>query len=133
MKRRSVLVTGFGTVVTLSLAGCTSEATEDSCEEETVVDEYETYSAGESVTWRVDVEEDQELVVETLRTGDGARPKLEVEDPDGNVVAETGPSENIDRAVTARTDGTHYVRFVNEAMMTSGQWDITITRRSAGC
>ncbi len=124
---------GVGAATAVSLAGCTSEAVGDSCEEETFVDEYDTYRAGESITWRAEMEAEQTLAIEAVQTGDGARPKLEVENPNGTLVAEVGPSENIDRTVTAQTDGTHYVRFVNAAIMTSGQWDITITHRSAGC
>ncbi|GAB7018661.1 hypothetical protein [Halostagnicola bangensis] len=133
MIHRRAFLAGVGTATAVSLAGCTSEAVGDSCEEETVVDEYDTYSAGQNVTWRIEMEENQKLAIEAVQTGDGARPKLEVENPNGTLAAEVGPSENIDRTVTAQTDGTYYVRFVNEAFINTGQWDITITLRSEGC
>lgn len=116
-----------------SIAGCTSDATGSACEEEVIVDVFETYLAGESYTWRIEMERDADLEVTAVQTGDGARPTLEVEGPDGNTIASVGPSETIRRTVTASTDGNHYVRVVNEAVMTSGQWDVTITARSEGC
>lgn len=138
MERRSFLG-GVSSGIVISVAGCTgsSDDSEGSggigCQEETVVDEFDTYSAGESITWRFDLDEGEELEIEALQSGEEARPKLEVKNPNGNTIAEVGPSENIHRTITADTSGTYYVKFVNEAMVNNGQWDITITSRTASC
>ena len=68
-----------------------------------------------------------------IRTGDGARPKLEVDDPNSNNIVEIGPQESIQRTVSATEDGSYYIRLVNEATFTSGQWDIGVTAKSEGC
>ncbi|WP_222919002.1 hypothetical protein [Natrinema sp. SYSU A 869] len=137
MERRSFLGM-ISSGVALSVAGCTGSGDSGSsdggnCHEETVVDEFDTYSAGESITWRFDLEEGAELEMKAVQSGEEARPKLEVKDPNGNTIAEVGPSENIRRTITADTSGNYYVEFVNEAMINSGQWDITIESRTAGC
>lgn len=143
MNRRSVLG-AIGSGLAISLAGCAGSdggdnddgsngISEESCQEETVVDEFDTYSAGESITWRFELEPDEELEISAVQSGGEARPKLEVKDPNGNTIAEIGPSENIRRTITADASGNYYVEFVNKAMVNSGQWDITIDARSAGC
>lgn len=58
---------------------------------------------------------------------DGARPALEVEDSIESVLTDIDPSSNIRRTLTIDTDGRYYVRLENEALMTSGQWDIEIS------
>lgn len=126
----------------LSVAGCAGNSDsgvgsetvgEVSCREETVVDEFDTYNAGESITWRFDLEEGEELEIEAVQSGEEARPKVDIKDPRGDSIAEVGPSENIRRTITADSSGTYYVEFVNEALVNDGQWDITIDRRTAAC
>lgn len=130
MNRRSYLGVVSAVGGTL-VAGCTGGG--EDCIEETALDEFQTFSAGQYRTWRFDMESGQELGIEAIRTGNGARPKLEVDDPSGNTIVAEGPAETIERSVTAHEDGSYYVRVVNEAAFTSGQWDITVTARSEGC
>lgn len=128
MKRRKIL-TAIGSLASVGIAGCLG----DECVEETVSDAWETIEAGQSISWRAELEPGDQLVISAVQTGDGARPTLEVEGPTGNLVANVGPAETIERTVTAQDEGRHYVRFVNEALVTSGQWDMDIEYRSADC
>lgn len=93
--------------------------------EENLADELETVSAGATWTWRFDLEEGQRLIM-SARMVDGARPALEVENPSGATVVDIGPSERIQRTLTAREDGRYFVQFKNEAAITRGQWDVQI-------
>lgn len=94
---------------------------------ETVLDEWETYAAGSTRSGRMKMEEGQRLIVSARLTNDGARPAIEVEGPSGSLVADVGPAEMIEREITARESGDYYITFENEAMLTSGEWDISIT------
>lgn len=128
MKRRKIL-TVVGGLSAVGIVGCLG----DGCVEETVADVWETVGAGQSLSWRAELEPGDQLEISAVQTGDGARPKLEVEGPNGTIMAEVGPAERIERTVTAQNEGRHYVRLVNEALVTSGQWDIDIEYRSADC
>lgn len=138
MNRRGFL-SAVGLSALTGLSGCgegsgsSGSSGGSPCREKEVMDEFDTYVAGGGYSYRIDLESGQELEIEAVRTGDGARPKVEVEDPRGSTIVEVGPKQNIRRTVTARSDGTHYIRFVNEARVTSGTWDTTITFRTSGC
>lgn len=89
-------------------------------------DELETVTAGSTWITRVEAEEDDRLIISARLIDDGARPALTVENPLGATVADVGPSEHIEREITAREEGRYYIRFENEALLTSGQWDLDI-------
>lgn len=93
---------------------------------DTVLDEWESFSAGSTRSGRLEMEEGQRIIVSARLTNDGARPAIEVESPSGSIVADVGPAEQIEREITARESGDYYITFENEAMLTSGQWDISI-------
>lgn len=94
----------------------------------TIYDELDTWGAGDSYTWSIDLDAGEQVLVRVV-TVDGARADLEVRDPDGETVVDTGPTSPLERTYTAATDGTHYFILTNEAFLTSGQWDATITVR----
>lgn len=144
VRRRKVLSAAMAGSV-LTLAGCleddddgiSSSSTSSSsggnnCEMQTrtrqqeLVDEWESVSAGGSLTWRVEMEPGQTLIMEARQTGGNARPRLIVEDPRGRTIEDFGPREFIRRTVTARESGRYYVEFYNEALINSGQWDMDI-------
>ena len=127
MVKRRKLITTLATVGTVSLAGCS-----DVFDDEMVVDEIVTASAGETLTYRYDLEEDDVITINARLIGDGARPAVEVENPSGATVEDIGPSEEIDTEVTARESGRYYILFENEAFATSGQWDIQIELDTGG-
>lgn len=146
--RRQFLV-GTSIAFSIPLAGCTGEggggsgggssngggSTGQECRYETrtheegVVDEWDNYGAGQSISWRFDLERDDVLIIEATKT-DGARPSLTIEDPSGNTILDMGPEERIRYRLTADRDGRYYVQFYNEALATTGQWDIDITYRT---
>ncbi|WP_436345877.1 hypothetical protein [Natronorubrum sp. FCH18a] len=86
----------------------------------------QSVSAGGTLTWNPDLERGDQLTIDVTEV-DGARPALEVEDSLGSMIADIGPSSNIRRTLTIDTDGRYYVQLENEALMTSGQWDIVLT------
>lgn len=116
---------------TVSSTGASSSQ-EETCRivertrEDRALDELDTFSAGEFLTARLNLDRGDRLSIEARQVGDGARPALEVEDPHGATIADIGPSERINRRITAEQDGEYYVIFENEATLTSGQWDLTI-------
>lgn len=145
VSRRSIIGI-FGTTSVTALAGCTNsggssssssssssdfDTQEQNCrtvertQEESLTDQLETVSAGSVWTFRYDLEEDERLII-NARMVEGARPAVEVENPSGATVADIGPSENIQRTITARETGRYFVQFENEAVLTSGQWDVQI-------
>jgi len=65
-------------------------------------------------------------LIMSARMIEGARPALEVENPSGGTMVDIGPSENIQRTLTVRETGRHFIQFINEAAVTSGQWDVQI-------
>jgi len=91
------------------------------------VDEWESVSAGNSRSWRLDLDRGDTIIAEAVKTGEDARPRVIIEDPDGNALADVGPQENIEREVTVAQSGRHYVDFYNEALVNSGEWDMDIT------
>ena len=124
----AVAVSG-GTV----LAGCTGSS-DDECRteteelSETIYDEWETVGAGQTWTVRAEIEEaGHELDILAIRTDDGARPLLRVEDPSGDLVLETDVAERIERRITAEMEGRYYIYLDNTAAVTSGQWDLDVT------
>ena len=112
-------------------AGCLGDDGTDGCEiqtmEEHLVDEWETVAAGNSLTWRFDLEVGDELDIDVRQTGGQSRPRLIVEDPSGAEVLDVGPQERIHREITADQDGRYYVEFYNEALVNSGEWDMDVT------
>lgn len=94
----------------------------------TIYDELDTWSAGDGYTWAIGLSSGEQVLVRVV-TVDGARAALEVQTPDGETVVDTGPTTPLERAYTATAGGTHYVVLTNEAMLTAGQWDATITVR----
>ena len=146
MVSRRTIIGVLGTTSVTALAGCTNsggsssassssssdfESQEQSCrmvertQEESLTDQLETVSAGSVWTFRYDLEEDDRLII-NARMVEGARPAVEVENPNGATVADIGPSENIQRTITARETGRYFIQFENEAVLTSGQWDVQI-------
>ena len=140
--RRRTFAGAAGMVCTAAISGCSSSREdgssssstteqEEDCRtvertrEENLVDELESVSAGSVLTWRFDLEKGQRLII-TARLTEGARPAVEVESPSGATVIDVGPTERIQRTMTAREDGRYYIVFENEALITSGQWDIQI-------
>jgi|GEM_PF-2690571 len=114
-----------------SSGGSAEQQEEEDCRtvertrEENLADELETVSAGSTWTWRFDLEEGQRLII-SARLVEGARPAVEVESPNGTTVLDVGPKERIQRTVTAYENGRYYIKFENEALVTSGQWDVQI-------
>ncbi|ELY91085.1 hypothetical protein C483_10386 [Natrialba hulunbeirensis JCM 10989] len=105
---------------------------DDDCRIETEIesdhryDEWQTVSAGQSITLRTELETDDELEIQAVQTDDGARPRVRVEDPNGDLVLETDVSERIERRSTARQAGRYYIQFENTATMTTGEWDLDL-------
>ncbi|GAB7017969.1 hypothetical protein JCM18750_08300 [Halostagnicola bangensis] len=149
MKR--AVISSIGVASTVALAGCiddlssedgtsgdggagsgSDDGNEENCrmettvEEEKLVDEWESYSAGERGLYRLDLEMDDEIEVTARQTGGEARPAVSIEDPSGATIADIGPEEHISREFAASDDGRHYVTFENEAIINSGEWDISI-------
>ncbi|GAB6878407.1 hypothetical protein JCM17823_06810 [Halorubrum gandharaense] len=62
--------------------------------------------------------------------GDGARPKLYIENEGGTVMREEPVSSTIDGKFTAPETGEYYFRWVNTANITSGNWRWEFTRVS---
>lgn len=62
--------------------------------------------------------------------GDGARPKLYIEDKEGAVLLEEPVSDAIDGKFTAPETGEYYFKWENTAMLTSGNWRWEFTRVS---
>lgn len=147
--RRSV-VGALGTTSVAALAGCVNfggggggssstssgsssdfDSQEEDCrtvertQEENLTDQLETVSAGSVWTFRYDLEEGDRLII-NARMVEGARPAVTVENPSGATIADIGPAENIQRTITARETGRYFIQFVNEATLTSGQWDVQI-------
>ncbi len=115
------------------LAGCTGSSdsecrTETEEISETIYDEWETVGAGQTWSVRGEIEEaGHELEILAVRTDDGARPLLRVEDPNGDLVLETDVAERIERRITAEMEGRYYIYLENTAAVTSGQWDLDVT------
>lgn len=138
--RRRLLAGVSGMVTATALAGCSGggnggtsgqQQTEDCrmverTREENLADKLETVSAGSGWTWRFDLQEGDRLIIYARLIDDGARPALIVENPSGSTIVDTDPTTQIQRQVTAREDGRYYVKIENEAILTSGQWDMTI-------
>ena len=153
INRRSV-IGGSGAVGVALLAGCLDDLGQDdsgsepaggggsgvttassddgsNCRIETrtdtqrVYDEVETVTAGQTITWNPDLEEGDVLTISVNKL-DGARPALSVQDAGGSVIAGIGPEESIRQTITADSDDRYYIQLENEAMLTSGQWDIRI-------
>lgn len=139
MKRRQLVKVLSGPAL-ISLAGCVNSRSDRSggdqqrqteCRMETrerastVYDDLDIWDAGNSGTWDFDLDKGEQVHVKAVQV-EGARPDLEVKDPDGEMLIDTHPAENIERSFTAAQDGTYYVTLTNEAMMTSGRWDVTI-------
>ncbi|WP_090379173.1 hypothetical protein [Natronobacterium texcoconense] len=126
---RRELLGGAGAVL---LAGCLSaDAADTDCEteieteERTLVDEGKTVTAGSSFTWPLDLEDDVRIAVD-VRTIDGARPTLEVENPDGDTILETDPDGRLEREFRADGDGRYYVTLENTALLNAGTWDVRL-------
>lgn len=94
--------------------------------ERIIYDELDTWGAGESYTWSVDLNAGERVRVRVV-TVEGARADLEIKNRDGEVVVDTGPTTPLEQTITAAEGGTHYIVLTNEAMLTSGQWDAQIT------
>ena len=145
MQSKRSVVGALGTVTISALSGCIAfgdngsssdsssnfDAEEETCrtvertQEESLTDQLESVSAGSVWTFRYDLEEDERLII-SARKVEGARPAVEVEGPSGAILADIGPTEDIRRTITASEPGRYYIQFENEAMLTSGQWDIQI-------
>ncbi|ELY36449.1 hypothetical protein C496_21207 [Natronorubrum tibetense GA33] len=91
-----------------------------------VADETESVSAGADWVFHGDREEGETIIVEARKVGGEARPAVEIEDPDGNIIADNDPSERIRREIDVSQDGRYYVRFHNEALINSGMWDVSV-------
>ena len=134
MNRRTYLA-AIGATGTAALAGCTDDTTGDpDCRIETeeaseiIYDEWENVGAGQTWTVRAEIEEiGHELGILAVRTDDGARPLLRVEDPNGDLVLETDVAERIERRITAEMEGRYYIYLENTAALTAGQWDLDVT------
>lgn len=136
MKRRQFAKAIAGTGIT-AIAGCTEEGSssdgsqETECrmversQKSTAYNDLDTWSAGNLATWDFDLDEGEQVFVKAVKV-EGARPDLEVKGPRGEMLIDTGPTANIERGFTAAESGTYYITLTNEAIMTSGQWDVTI-------
>ncbi|WP_090310904.1 hypothetical protein [Natronorubrum texcoconense] len=93
---------------------------------DTLYDEIQSINAGGTLTWNPDLERGDQLTIDVTEI-DGARPALEVEDSSGTMIADIGPSSNIRRTLSIDADDRYYITLENEALMTSGQWDIVLT------
>lgn len=136
--RRRILISAPSLII---LAGCTGEAIGDSREptpeptpqchietdtiEEEVLDEWETVSAGSSLSYRLELEEGDQVSVTVIQT-DGARPTLQVLDNNQQNLIETDVSERIERTFTAHRSGRYYIQIENTAILTSGTWDVDV-------
>ncbi|OIB55405.1 hypothetical protein [Natrialba sp. SSL1] len=100
--------------------------TETETESDHRYDEWQTVSAGQAITLRTELETGDELEILAVQTDDGARPRVRVEDPNGDLVLETDVSERIERRSTAQQAGRYYIQFENTATMTAGEWDLDL-------
>lgn len=135
INRRQVLRTAATGTVALA-AGCLGsddDGDDGGCETRTehLLDQYDTVSAGTTLSWRFELSGGDVLTVEAQQTGDGARPSAAAEDPDGAELFDAGPEEQLSRQLTAQQDGRYYVKFYNSATFTSGTWDMDV--RWEGC
>lgn len=137
MDRRTFAKISCGALVA-SISGCTNGASQDPTTPQqttcrtvdreftnTVYDDLDSWDAGSSPTWDFELDRGDAIYVRAVRVNE-ARPALEVKDPAGELILDVGPSENIERRVTADEAGTYYVTLRNEAFLTTGQWDVTI-------
>lgn len=147
MTNRRSVVAALGAMSVTTLAGCADsgssgsspssdssndfDSEEEDCRlvertaEDSLADELETVSAGSFWTFRYDFEEGDRIII-SAKMIEGARPAVEVENPSGATIADIGPSENIQRTIIASETGRYFIQFENEAVLTSGQWDVQI-------
>lgn len=81
-----------------------------------------TLSAGEFYSGWITLEEGTTVEYFIRQLGDGARPKLVIENESRNVVQEESVAAVIDGEFTAPETGEYYFQWENTAMLTSGSW-----------
>jgi len=82
----------------------------------------DTLSAGEFYSGWVTLEEGTTVDYFIRQLGDGARPKLVIENESRNVVQEEPVAAVIDDEFTAPETGEYYFQWENTAILTSGSW-----------
>lgn len=138
MNRRS-FVGGMLGGTALMLSGCLSSSdtahvanSTPTCQQSTrehtrtVYDELDSWDAGAYYTWSLELDAGDTLEIDAVQV-EGARPALVIKNPNGDVVTDVEPTAAVERTFDAPTDGTYYLTLSNEAMLTSGQWDVEIT------
>ncbi|MGM0716990.1 MAG: hypothetical protein ACQET5_07420 [Halobacteriota archaeon] len=113
--------------------GETGDDTDGECEQDVLVDTTETVAAGDALTYAFELNEGWtlDMIIESL--GEGARPTVHLEDPEGTLVLEEGPAELIYELVEIGSSGEHTLRIRNEDLEASGEFDVRVDHVSPAC
>ncbi|PAU84699.1 hypothetical protein CK500_04060 [Halorubrum salipaludis] len=82
----------------------------------------DTLSAGEYYSGWITLNQGDSVDYFIRQLGDGARPKLVIENENRDILEEEAVAAVIDDEFTAPDDGEYYFRWENTATLTSGNW-----------